>query len=74
MASGHTGNVDATSKNAGKTGVSSEGRVHIENADPNLAAVAAAWPNLSPPIQAAILALVNATQPAAASHRPRPKR
>src|SRR5687768_12464594 len=33
--------------------------------DPNLAAIAAAWPTLPEPIKAAILALVQAARPAA---------
>jgi hypothetical protein len=62
MVSGHTGNVIATSKNAGKIEDISDGRAHIENGNPELAAIVAAWPNLPPAIRAAMTAMVNASQ------------
>jgi hypothetical protein len=60
MVSGLIRNQSTDPKKLGKSDDFSEGAVNAQWICPDLAAVAAAWPTLSPAMRAAIMALVNA--------------
>jgi hypothetical protein len=63
MASGDTGNVEASGSFSDENSEFCDQRSSQCNSDPDLAKIVSAWPSLPEALQAGILAMVNATAP-----------